>query len=411
MFASVLCWLHPTVGPQQNDADSILPPQVTRSPGSISLDLKTGNPSEFSHEIRPGAGWKIRQSATPGPAKSSSPWRHGSASSTAPHAGILGRFRFQGLDRILLGLQLFHLHCELDGISGRLGPQVIHARLEPPLPAMKMHGSDFGRCGINHVDVQGLGLIDVGPPICCHVQDDLLLDLPDRLIEFLHVFWQIQLLHTSIVGDQLCPKLLIPKALGNEVLQKVTIHLNKLSREHTAHIEVLRVGLEGLVVPQDLCGGGRGHWRYQQGIPQAALRDTCLELGPIPSATLGLNAPHVELQLSLRHWAPLIRLIGSIELCQFTGGLAGCEVDGLEDVLVQSSCGFAFERQLHHQKCIGQTLNPQTHRSVSHVGTSGFLHGVVVPVNDLVQILGHHLSHLVELLEVIGTSFGVGEGR
>ena len=26
----------------------------------------------------------------------------------------------------------------------------------------------------------------------------------------LHVFWQIQLLHTSIVGDQLCPKLLGP---------------------------------------------------------------------------------------------------------------------------------------------------------------------------------------------------------
>ena len=28
-----------------------------------------------------------------------------------------------------------------------------HARLETPLPAMKMHGSDLGRCGINHVDV------------------------------------------------------------------------------------------------------------------------------------------------------------------------------------------------------------------------------------------------------------------
>ena len=36
---------------------------------------------------------------------------------------------------------------------------------------------------------------------------------------------------------------------------------------------------------------------------------------------------------ALRHWAPLIGLIGSIELGQFTGGFAGCEVDGLEDVL------------------------------------------------------------------------------
>lgn len=33
----------------------------------------------------------------------------------------------------------------------------------------------------------------------------------------LHVFWQIQLLHTSIVGDQLCPKLLRPlRPLGLE---------------------------------------------------------------------------------------------------------------------------------------------------------------------------------------------------
>jgi len=40
-------------------------------------------------------------------------------------------------------------------------------------------------------ELQGLGLIDVGPPICCHVQDDLLLDLPDRLIEFLRPWERI----------------------------------------------------------------------------------------------------------------------------------------------------------------------------------------------------------------------------
>mmetsp|Transcript_75413 Transcript_75413/g.119622 ORF Transcript_75413/g.119622 Transcript_75413/m.119622 type:complete len:251 (+) Transcript_75413:328-1080(+) len=212
---------------------------------------------------------------------------------------------------------------------------------------MKVHGSDLGRCGINHVDVQGLGLVDVRPTIRRHVQDDLLLDLPDGLIEFLHVFWQLQLLHASVVGDQLCPKLLSPKALGNEVLQEVTIHLNKLSREHATHIEVLRVGLEGFVVPEDLCGGGGWHRRYQQGIPQAALRDTCLELGPIPSTTLGLNAPHVELQLSLRHRAPLVRLIGAVEFRQFTRSLAGCEVDGLEDGLVQFPGLLTLEGQFH----------------------------------------------------------------
>lgn len=34
---------------------------------------------------------------------------------------------------------------------------------------------------------QGLRLIDVGTTICCHVQDAALLDLPNSLVELLHV--------------------------------------------------------------------------------------------------------------------------------------------------------------------------------------------------------------------------------
>ena len=40
------------------------------------------------------------------------------------------------------------------------------------------------RCS-DRAEPQGLGLVDVGPPVRRHVQDDLLLDLPDRLIQLL----------------------------------------------------------------------------------------------------------------------------------------------------------------------------------------------------------------------------------
>ena len=80
--------------------------------------------------------------------------------------GIIGLFGFhaqpiatcqQRRDRQILSLQEHY-----SSVSGPPAKQFScrsflcgkwHARLEPPLPAMKMHGSDFGRCGINYVDV------------------------------------------------------------------------------------------------------------------------------------------------------------------------------------------------------------------------------------------------------------------
>ena len=62
---------------------------------------------------------------------------------------------------------------------------------------------------------------------------------------------------------------LSPQAPGDEILQQVAVHLHELPREHAAHVEVLRVGLEALVVAQDLRRAGRGHRRHQQRVPQA----------------------------------------------------------------------------------------------------------------------------------------------
>mmetsp|Transcript_49808 Transcript_49808/g.61157 ORF Transcript_49808/g.61157 Transcript_49808/m.61157 type:complete len:219 (-) Transcript_49808:119-775(-) len=217
---------------------------------------------------------------------------------------------------------------------------------------MEMHRSDLGSRSVNHVDVQGLGLVDVGSAIRGHIQDHLLLDLPDRLIQLLHVVRQLQLLHAAILGNQLRSQVLVPQTCSDQILQQMAIHLNELSREYSAHVEVLRVGLKGFIVAQDLRSGCCRHRSHQQGISDATLGNLRFELGPIPSTTLWLNFPHVKLQLSLRYGATLVGLIWPLQLRQFTGRFASREVDGLENVLVQLLCFVTLKGQLHHHEGI-----------------------------------------------------------
>jgi len=98
------------------------------------------------------------------------------------------------------------------------------------------------------VDVQRLRLVNVAATVSSHVKNYALLDLPHCLVELLEICWQVELLHTAIVCDELEPKILGVEAASNEVLEQVPVHLYELARKHTAHIEVLRVGLEGLIV-------------------------------------------------------------------------------------------------------------------------------------------------------------------
>ena len=90
--------------------------------------------------------------------------------------GIIGLFGFhvqliatcqQRRDRKVVSLQENHRFLNVaHQLSSVCGPSPNnsraevkcskwHARLEPSLPPMKVHGSDLGRCGINHVDVPG----------------------------------------------------------------------------------------------------------------------------------------------------------------------------------------------------------------------------------------------------------------
>ena len=48
-----------------------------------------------------------------------------------------------------------------------------------------------------------------------------------------------------------------------------------------------------------------------------------------------------------------------------------------------TSTNSSVQPKIHHQKGICQSLHTQTHRSMTHVGASCFLHGIVVSINHL----------------------------
>mmetsp|Transcript_23742 Transcript_23742/g.65637 ORF Transcript_23742/g.65637 Transcript_23742/m.65637 type:complete len:218 (+) Transcript_23742:84-737(+) len=139
--------------------------------------------------------------------------------------------------------------------------------------------------------------------------------------------------------------------------------------------------------------------------------DPFLQPGPVPAAALRHATPEVKLQPALARGRAGVRLVRPIARGELAGGLARCEVHGLEDVLIQALGGLALEGEPHDQEGIRQALDAQAYRPVSHVRASSLLHWIVIPVDDLVEVPSGDLRHLVEPLEVILLRVAVGKCR
>mmetsp|Transcript_49811 Transcript_49811/g.61169 ORF Transcript_49811/g.61169 Transcript_49811/m.61169 type:complete len:315 (-) Transcript_49811:806-1750(-) len=189
----------------------------------------------------------------------------------------------------------------------------------------------------------------------------------------------------------------------------MAIDLHKLTRQHSADIQILGIRFKGLVVPQDLCSAGCGHGSHQQRIAQSRRRNLVLQFLPVPSATSRLAIPQVKLQQTFACWTACIGLVGPMHCRQFAGSFTGCEVDGLKDVFVELPCLITLKGQLQHQESIRQALHPEAHWPVPQIGTTCLFHRIVVSIDHLIQVFGDHLGHLVELLEVEGIA--INEGR
>jgi len=71
--------------------------------------------------------------------------------------------------------------CELDRVGGGPRAQVVHARLEPLLPAVEVHRAKLGEGGLRHEDVERLRLVDERAAVGGHVDERALRHLPCRL--------------------------------------------------------------------------------------------------------------------------------------------------------------------------------------------------------------------------------------
>jgi len=76
-------------------------------------------------------------------------------------------------------------------------------------------------------------------------------------------------------------------------------------------------------------------------------------------------------------------------------------VDGLEDLNVKflGSCGFEWHAQ--HHEGVSKTLHTNPNRSMAHIGRPRFGDGVVVDIDDAIQVECDDLGNIVQLLEVV----------
>jgi len=78
-------------------------------------------------------------------------------------------------------------------------------------------------------------------------------------------------------------------------------------------------------------------------------------------------------------------------------------VNGLEDLDVELLGFRRIEGHAESHEGVGETLHADAYRAMAEVGATSFGDGVVIDVDDAVQIEGDHLGHIVQLLEVVST--------
>ena len=302
---------------------------------------------------------------------------------------------------VIRGLESFLVDSELDGLSGSLSTEVVHARLETHLPAGEMHAGNLAHGGLAHVDVEGLGLINEGTTVGSHLDNGTLRNFPDGLVEGLDVLGDARnVLDRTALSNDAVLHVIGPQAHLNEIPEKPRVDDLELAGEHTPLVDVGGIRLEALVVAKNLRSGSSGHRSKQQTVANTVLLDVRLESSPIPEVGRG-NIPHIILEDALRDGRALIGGVGALLLGELARGSQGGVVDGLEDLDVELASLRRVEGHAESEESIRKTLNTDTNRTVAHVAVVGLHDGVVVDVDDLVKVADDDLGDLVQLLEVV----------
>ncbi len=75
-------------------------------------------------------------------------------------------------------------------------------------------------------------------------------------------------------------------------------------------------------------------------------------------------------------------------------------INRLENLSVEHTGFFAMERNIHHHKYIRESLDADTDGAVAQIARPRFISGVIINIDDLVQIIYDEGGDALELCEV-----------
>ena len=148
----------------------------------------------------------------------------------------LGLLPLHFLLRRILGRLCQHglIHGKLDRIRFGSRPQIVHARLQPLLPRVKVHARQFAGAGLADVHVHALALTDEGAAIGGLVDDGTLGDLPHSFVDIAEQLRDFRYaLDGATIGNDLVADASRPESRGSEVTEEVLIDNGEFSGEDT----------------------------------------------------------------------------------------------------------------------------------------------------------------------------------
>jgi len=128
------------------------------------------------------------------------------------------------------------------------------------------------------------------------IQKWIIWENPVSLFQIINYFLIINYQNRASMSNDGVLHLVIPKASLSEISKEMVVYDLELSREDSAGVNVGCVGLNALIVAEDLGGGSSGHWSNQKRVADSMLLDLFTQFGPVPQLGAWINSPHVKLQ-------------------------------------------------------------------------------------------------------------------
>ncbi len=112
--------------------------------------------------------------------------------------------------------------------------------------------------------------------------------------------------------------------------------------------------------------------------------------------------PKIALELTLGRRRTLERRKGTLLFCNVNARILSRKLDVLKDFAVESACLLRGPRNTKLGKHIRKTLNANANGTMASIGITALLRGLLIEINDLIQVVRENRSHLTKSLEVEG---------